>query len=85
MQITFELPPEVASRPGPDVSRRVFETVLLDAYRQEHISAARLGELLGMNRWEAGEFIDHNRARLPYTQEMLAEDRESIAKAFGRP
>lgn len=84
MQITVELPPEIASQLGPNASRRVFETVLLDAYRQEYISAGRLGELLGIDRWEAEQFIDKNRARLPYTVEMLEEDRRNIAKVFGR-
>lgn len=84
MQITVELPPEIASQLGPNAFRRVLETVLLHAYRQEYISADRLGELLGIDRWEAEEFIDSNRARLPYTPEMLVEARRSIAKAFGR-
>jgi predicted HTH domain antitoxin len=84
MQITVDLPPEIASHLGPNASRRVLETVLLDSYRQEHISVSRLGEILGISRWEAEEFIDKNRARLSYTLEMLDEDRRNIAKAFGK-
>lgn len=84
MQVTLNIPPEIASRLGSDAPRRVLETVLLDAYRQEFISLGRLGELLDVSRWEAEEFIDKNRARLPHTVEMWEEDRQTLAKLFGR-
>lgn len=81
MQLTVDLPQDVLEHLVPDPGRRVLEAVVLDAYRREQISAGRVGELLGLDRWKAEEFLDLRGARLAYTQEMLEEDRRSLERS----
>ena len=85
MQVIIKLPDEIAAGLGRDaeISRRVLEAVLLQRYLTGEISIGRLGDLLGLTRMEAEEFLDRNNARLPYTREMLEEDRRSLAEVFG--
>jgi predicted HTH domain antitoxin len=67
-----------------EIPRRVLEALILQRYMTEEISLGRLAELLGLNRWEAEAFLDRHNARLPYTMEMLEEDRRNLAEVFGR-
>jgi predicted HTH domain antitoxin len=85
MQITVKLPDEIAEGLGRDaeVPRRVLEALVLQRYLSEKISLGRLAELLGLSRAEAEAFLDRNNARLPYTREMLEEDRRNLAEIFG--
>jgi predicted HTH domain antitoxin len=85
MQVTVKLPDEIAEGLGRDaeVPRRVLEALVLQQYLTEEISLGRLAELLGLNRMGAEDFLDRNNARLPYTREMLEEDRRNLAKVFG--
>jgi predicted HTH domain antitoxin len=82
MQITVKLPDEVAEGLGGDaeVPRRVLEALVLQRYLAEEISLGRLAELLDLSRVETEKFLDRNNARLPYTKEMLEEDRRNLAK-----
>ena len=86
MEITVKLPDEVAEGLGEksDVPRRVLEALVLQRYLSEEISLSRLAELLGLHRAEAEDFLDRNNARLPYTREMLEEDRRNLGKIIGR-
>jgi predicted HTH domain antitoxin len=85
MQVTVQLPDEVAQRLGPEAQmpRRILEAVVLQRYLAEEISLGRLAELLGLSRWEAEAFLDKHNARLPYTAEMLEEDRRHLARILG--
>jgi predicted HTH domain antitoxin len=85
MQITLKLPDEVAEGLGreSEVPRRVLEALVLQQYLCEEISLARLAELLGLSRVEAESFLDRNNARLPYTRQMLKEDRRNLGEIFG--
>jgi predicted HTH domain antitoxin len=86
MQVTLKLPDEIMEGLGRDaeIPRRVLEALTLQRYMAEEISLGRLAELLGLNRPEAEAFLDRNNARLPYTREMLEEDRRNLAEMFGR-
>jgi predicted HTH domain antitoxin len=85
MQVTLKLPDEIAESLGQEaeVPRRVLEALVLQLYLSEDISLGRLAELLGLSRTEAESFLNHNNARLPYTREMLEEDRRDLAEIFG--
>jgi predicted HTH domain antitoxin len=85
MQVTLKLPDEIMEGLGRDaeIPRRVLEALILQRYMAEEISLGRLAELLGFNRWEAEDFLDRHNARLPYTREMLEEDRRNLAEVFG--
>jgi predicted HTH domain antitoxin len=84
MQFTIKVPDEIAEGLGSDaeVPRRVLEALVLQRYLIEEISLGRLAELLNLGRMEAEEFLDRNNARLPYTREMLEEDRRNLAEVF---
>jgi predicted HTH domain antitoxin len=84
MQVTLKLPDEIAAGLGPDaeIPQRILEALLLQRYLSEEISLGRLAELLNLSRVETEEFLDRNNARLPYTREMLDEDRRNLAKVF---
>jgi predicted HTH domain antitoxin len=85
MQITVQLPEALAQRlgPEPEIPRRILEAVALKSYLAQEISQGKLAELLGLSRWEAEAFLDKHNARLPYTLEMLEEDRRNLRKVFG--
>ena len=87
MQVTVKLPDEIAQGLGQEaeIPRRVLEALVLQKYLSEEISLGRLAELLGLSRTDAEGFLDHNNARLPYTREMLEEDRRNLAEIFGTP
>lgn len=85
MQVTVTLPDEITQKLGraAEIPRRILEAVVLQRYLAEEISLSRLAELLGLSRFETESFLDHNNARLPYTQQMLDEDRLNLTKVFG--
>ena len=85
MQVTVTLPDELTGKPGweTDIPRRILEAVVLERYLAEEISLGRASELLGLNRFDAESFLDRHNARLPYTRQMLQEDRLHLAKIFG--
>jgi predicted HTH domain antitoxin len=87
MQVTLKLPDEIVDGLGcgAEIPRRVLEALILQRYMAEEISLGRLAELLGLNRREAEDFLDRHNARLPYTREMLEEDRSNLAEVFGGP
>jgi predicted HTH domain antitoxin len=80
--VTVKLPDEITEGLGgeAEISRRVVEAVVLQRYLTQEISLTRLAELLEFDRWQAEAFLDRNNARLPYTQEMLEEDRRNLAE-----
>ena len=69
---------------GAELPRRVLEAVVLQRYLAQEISLGRLAELLELSRQETEKFLDRNNARLPYTQQMLEEDRRDLAKALDK-
>jgi predicted HTH domain antitoxin len=85
MQVTMTLPDEITQEwgQGAEIPRRILEAVVLQRYLAEEISAGRVAELLGLSRFETETFLDHNNARLPYTRQMLDEDRLNLMKIFG--
>ena len=85
MQVTVKVPDEIAEGlgRGAEIPQRVLEALVLQRYLTQEISLGRLAELLGLSRTEAEEFLDRNNARLPYTREMLLEDRRNLAEVFG--
>ena len=87
MEVNVKLPDELAEGLGRDaeIPRRVLEALVLQRYLAEQISLGRLAELLTLERGEAETFLDRHNARLPYTLEMLEEDRRNLAAVFLRP
>jgi predicted HTH domain antitoxin len=86
MQVTVKLPDEIAEGLGreAEIPQRVLEALVLQRYLTEEISLGRVAELLGVSRPEAEAFLDRHNARLPYTRQMLEEDRRNLAEVFGQ-
>ena len=53
MPITLELPPEIIAAYGDDLERKILESLLLQMVREERVSVAKAGSLLGLGRLEA--------------------------------
>jgi predicted HTH domain antitoxin len=85
MQITIELPDNIADQLQPtNISRRVLELIAADNYRQGRIGAAEVRRMLSFSsRWETYEFLKREKADLPYTEEDLDQDVQSIQKILG--
>jgi predicted HTH domain antitoxin len=85
MQIIVTLPDEIFEGLGgqSEAPRRVLEALVLQRYLAEEISQARLAELLSLSRFGADQFLSRHNARLPYTKNMLDQDRRNLAQMFG--
>jgi hypothetical protein len=80
MQITIELPDDLVNQLQPvEVSRRVLELVVADHYRQGRMGSAEVRGLLNFaSRWETYEFLKREKAYLPYTENDLDQDVQTI-------
>lgn len=80
MQITIELPDNIVNQlPSVDVSRRILELIVADNYRQGRIGAAEVRGILNfVSRWKTYEFLKREKAYLPYTEEDLEQDVQTI-------
>ena len=82
MTITIELPDEIAhqlEQPHNNASRRILELIVADAYRQGRVGAADVRKLLNFaSRWETYDFLKREKAYLPYTEEDLEQDVQTI-------
>ena len=85
MQITIELPDDIANQlQAGDISRRVLELIAADHYRQGQIGAAEVRRMLNFSsRWETYEFLKREKAYLPYTEDDLEQDVQTIRSVLG--
>jgi Uncharacterised protein family (UPF0175) len=86
MKITIDLPDNVANQlQSHNISRRVLELIAADYYRQERIGAAEVRQMLNFpSRWETYEFLKHEKAYLPYTENDLEQDVQTIRNVLGK-
>jgi predicted HTH domain antitoxin len=84
MQIEIELPDDIANQLLPvDVSRRILELIVADRYRQGCIGASEVRRILNFAfRWETYEFLKREKAYLPYTEEDLEQDVQTIRNLY---
>ena len=82
MTISINLPKEVMSRlqsSWGNLPRRALEALAVEAYREEVLSSAEVGSLLGHNsRTETETFLHARQAYLHYTAEDLAADMSTM-------
>lgn len=80
MQIMIELPDNIANQlQSANVSRRILELIAADHYRQGRIGAAEVRQMLNFSsRWETYEFLKREQAYLPYTENDLEQDVQTI-------
>ena len=80
MQVTVELPDEIARRLAerqPDLSRAVLEATAIEAVRDGVISAGKAAEMLGVSRDTMEGILKRAEVYLDYTLEDLEQDRET--------
>jgi Uncharacterised protein family (UPF0175) len=83
MQITLEIPDELASTlaPGQNPSHAALEALGLEAYRQRRISAYQLRTLLGISsRWDLDAFLKERQVET-YTAEDFEHDWATIQES----
>ncbi|HEX7180939.1 MAG TPA: UPF0175 family protein [Thermoanaerobaculia bacterium] len=81
MQITLELPEEIAKRleaAWQDVSRGALEAVAVEGYRDGALTRDQVGRLLGLSFWETEAFLKERQAYLAYTEEDFEQDRRAL-------
>ena len=85
MQITLNIPDELAAHlltAGKEPARAVLESLAVEGYRTEQISEAEIKDLLGFKtRLEVHAFLKEHGAYLHYSEEDLAEDRQTAQRA----
>ncbi|MDQ3397552.1 MAG: UPF0175 family protein [Deinococcota bacterium] len=75
MTLQLDLPQDVLELLGSEPEREVLEALLLYLVRQEKMTGARAGEMLGLDRWEAIEWYNRQGHQYPdYTEEDLEHD-----------
>lgn len=88
MQIILELPDDIGDKlqlQNTNISRRVLELIAADNYRQGRIGAAEVHRMLNFSsRWETYQFLKQEQAYLPYNEEDLEEDIQTISKFLGK-
>ena len=86
MQITIELPNDIANQlKSINVSHRVLELIAADYYRQGRIGASEVRQILNFSsRWETYEFLKREKAYLPYTEDDLEQDVQTIRNLLSK-
>lgn len=86
MHITIELPDDVARQLHLDsLSRRILELIAADNYRQGRIGAADVRRILNFSsRWETYDFLKQEKAYLPYTEDDLEQDVQTIRDVLAK-
>ena len=88
MTISINVPEDMVSRMQAswgNLSRRALEALAVEAYRDEVLSAAEVGRLLGhSSRWETEAFLREKQAYLHYTEDDLIRDTEAIRNVTGQ-
>jgi predicted HTH domain antitoxin len=85
MQITIELPDDIADRLTQqvgDLSQQTLEALAIECYRSELLSHSEVGRILNLNWWEVEDFLKKANAFLHYDEADLERDRETIIQAI---
>lgn len=86
MQVTFEIPDDMAQKLSPDgkdPARATLEAVAIEGYRSRALSGSQTRRLLGFEtRYELDGFLKQHKVwEHAYSLEDLIDDRETIACA----
>jgi predicted HTH domain antitoxin len=88
MQVTIEIPDEIVQRleqTGEDLSRRLLEVIVADAYRCGQVSTAEVGQILHLpSRIETHAFLKQMGIYLNYDEAELEQDLQTL-KEFRAP
>lgn len=84
MHIDIEVPETIAQRlteQWGDLPDKLLEILAVEAYRNEILTSAEVGRLLGLSsRWEVDACLKQAKAYLHYTEDDLAQDRQTLQR-----
>ncbi len=79
MQITVQLPDDLAQRPNP--GRDALESLAIEGYRSGTLSQYQASQILGFSRFEFEAFLKERHIReQAYDVEDLEQDRETLRR-----
>lgn len=81
MNVALNLPEDIANRlqaSWHDLSRGMLEAIALEGYRSDALTRDQVARLLGLSFWEVEAFLKARGAYLPYTDEDLDQDRQTL-------
>jgi predicted HTH domain antitoxin len=81
MELRMDLPRDIvqtAGLAGEDASQKARLLLLLELYREGHISLGRLGELADLSQEKMLERMKEHGTYLNYSMDELAQDRQAL-------
>ena len=86
VEITVKLPENVARTFGEtpeDMGRHLLENAAIEEYRAGRLSHRQVGEMLGLDYWQAERFLTEHRVPLNYSMADLEADRATLERIVG--
>ena len=87
MQITLRLPDNIARRWGQtpeEVGLHVVEDAAIEGYRSGRLSHRQVGEMLGLDYWQADAFFKHRGVALNYSAADSDADNATLGRILAR-
>jgi len=88
MQVTFEMPDQVARHWGETpaaVGRHVLEDAAIEGYRAGRLTQRQVGAILGLDYWQTETFLSQRAVPVNYSPADLAADQATLEKILPRP
>jgi len=86
IEVTVKLPERIARTLGdtPEaMARQLLENSAVEGYRAGRLSHRQVGEMLGLDYWQAEAFLRDRRVALNYGVAELDADRAGLDKILG--
>lgn len=87
VEVTIKLPDHVARSFGETAdlrSRRVMEDTAIQEYRAGRLTHRQVGEMLGLDYWQAERFLAEQKVPLNYSLNDLEADRATLDAILSR-
>jgi predicted HTH domain antitoxin len=81
MSISIEVPENIVESiraTWGDPARRALESLAIEGYRAGKVSRGQVGEMLGLNFWDAERFLVEHGGPLQYDRSDLAADCQTL-------
>lgn len=87
MNLTLSIPDELAvtlKAQGRDLARSAMEALVAQGFREWQLSRAEVQDVLGLSWHETEAFLARHGCDRHYTEDDLAQDRQTLTDLFGR-
>lgn len=85
MELTINIPDDIAAQLGADAGRRALEHLAVEEYRAGNLTHAQVGRLLGLaTPMQVDEFLKREGVELEYTLAALRQDSATIDKILAK-